>query len=290
MIPIRDLHWSLVHGMSAWTQARVLAILDAEADVAGFTESRRIALDEAPSGWSGWRGEDDETRNIECLVAFRDARFEPLYWGTGGRMRGDQALTDLAFRTGSGHVKHGVWITWEIRRDVLSGRRLLRAAFHAPASVQAGGSWSDKAKRVAASQATFLGLRRFVLRMAPHCDDMIISFDANLDVRRTAWRAYLDGILAGTGCRVLVPESGTHRGSGRAIDVRVTNMFSSTPESVVRPDALGDLDHRRTADDLAEGVPLGSGLPRVRRQPARRPSRAERRRARRRRRRRRARS
>lgn len=213
-----DGHQSGWHSAPLHVWRAVLRLLIAAgAKIVAFTECR-ILLE--VDGWAQYAPAiEGGPTAAECSIAWDDATYEAV----AKRWRW---LTRKTFKTGTGHERPGVIATVVVLRERATGKPLVRIVFHPPASVQDGKRFSrDQVRRVAAwSDAVLRGFPQLVRELQAEFPDaeVVASADTNVNLLMRVWRAMINTALAGTGMRVLAPESGTHH--DRGIDGHATTM------------------------------------------------------------------
>lgn len=128
---------------------------------------------------------------------------------------------------GHGRTRSTIVLTWALI-ELDDGGRLLRAAFHAPASVQHGRGFSKVTAdrgNVTAWQAALDELPRVLCDLiAEHQpDETILSADWNVHLQLRSWRRLINQKLKPTGLRLVVPRRATI-GRVRVIDAHASTM------------------------------------------------------------------
>ena len=226
---MRDAHFSGFHGATRDQWLNAVQVVARQASVLAVTECDGRTF--VPDDWH-------QTRvKAECQIGWDDSHHYP---GPRSDCEGVARLTRAVFYTSKGGRKDGVEMTWVLLADK-SGRTLLRAVAHMPASVQRGDGFSGVAGRVTAWRLALRGLRREVRRLSREVrpDEVTVSADFNVDLQRRHWRAVINTGLRGTGLTVKAPGSGTHH--ARAIDAHATTMRREATHVL---DAHKGFDHR----------------------------------------------
>lgn len=242
--PVRDLHWSGFHAAPERAWHDLADAFAANAQVGAVTEATGLV---APEDWGTYRARE---RGAECVILWDRNRYAAVH--PESDCGGSASLTSRTFFTGKGNERPGVVATYRLLHDVVDDYDLLRLAAHFPASVQAGDGFSSVVRRVIAWRSAVRGLRRVVLELKGELrpDEITVSFDGNVDLRRKVWRAYLNHAMRGTGLRVVAPTEGTHH--DRAIDGFLTTLRHHPHGSGVRVlSKIPGFDHRGAAATLA---------------------------------------
>ncbi|MEP7739773.1 hypothetical protein ABKW28_19195 [Nocardioides sp. 31GB23] len=149
---------------------------------------------------------------------------------------------------GHGKARSTIVLTWALI-ELDAGGTLLRAGFHAPASVQHGHGFSKLAAdrgNVTAWQAALDELPRVLCDLiAEHQpDETVLSADWNVHLRLRSWRRLINQKLKPTGLRLVVPRRATI-GRTRVIDAHATTMRRRRMSWALRVfDLFRGWDHR----------------------------------------------
>jgi hypothetical protein len=241
---MHDAHASGLHMATELEWRRLLARVANLADVIGVTERPPVGV--FPGGWDASRS---SVRGAECVIGWNPNRVELASFD--GDCEGAAVLTDRTFYTGAGAERPGVVATWVLLRLLVSRLEVLRLVAHFPASVQRGDGFSTNVRRALAWRAALKGLRTALLELVDDLDpdELVVSCDFNVDLRRRHWRVLINHGLRGTGVRVKAPTEGTH--GARAIDGHASTMRRRDRVSRVLRRSRG-FDHRPVVAEFKE--------------------------------------